>query len=769
MDAVSVRLGHVAPVLFLWPLLYTVAIGSGTFMARHMSWVATMDNNKVKLDDSVQMILWIAATLLALGVFYAVAVPVARWVSSRRPQPGTPVTMGASPPNPRDGRLAAGTVLAELHGRMRPLLALPLLEALTFAAIERDSPKETLFLVALAGIVAGAAAYVWLRPLVARPPRERLALGGAALAVAALWTRLRPPDDPAFYASLTSGLMNLLHRTALQPAERSAFGRSALQLGFLAVLAALTGALAGAAVVGWLRDAARFGAGPLTASLPDDGPPPRRPGRERAAKVAAVLAIGALWAGYAFFFSRLSILNHHGLRTATIDLGYYDNIFYQSAHGRPLGCSFIKMGYHGSAHFDPILVVLSPLYLLYPRAEFLLVLQSVWLGMGVVPVYLLGRGRLQSRASGVALAAMYAVYPALHGANMYEFHSLTLVAPVALWQLYFLEAGHRRAYWALLLPTLLVREDVAILMCFVGGYAVLSRRPGWARLGWVTILVSIIYFAVVKRFFMTSVDVFMSGPNSYSFAYYYDDLIPNHNGVAGMLISLLTNPVFVLKTMLAEAKVVYVLTLFVPLCFLPLVARPGRFMLAWGMIFCLLATRPAVFSTHFQYSCIIIPVAFALVPEALRQVEDGPFARAYGLDGVRFRQALLAGAFVASLLTSWKFGGVIDNGSFHGGFGPPARSLSDKDRETYAWIEREVAKIPRDASVGTTNRAGAYVSNRKAAYFYPEHTDVDWLFLDDSEIRGADQERLAKSVKAGVFELIGKHDRFALYQRKKAD
>jgi len=58
--------------------------------------------------------------------------------------------------------------------------------------------------------------------------------------------------------------------------------------------------------------------------------------------------------------------------------------------------------------------------------------------MGVVPAYLLARGRLDSRLAGVALAAMYAVYPALHGANMYEFHSLTLLSPLVLTLLYFL-------------------------------------------------------------------------------------------------------------------------------------------------------------------------------------------------------------------------------------------------------------------------------------------------------------------------------------------
>jgi uncharacterized membrane protein len=694
------------------------------------------------------MAVWVGSTLAMLCVFYAVAIAVAR----------------------RRSRVAGGAVVAELHRRLRPLLALPVLTALTFNAIERDSPKETFFFIVLCGVIAGASTYAWLEPGAPRPLRGRVIQGVAVVVVAAALILLLPVFD-AFTNTAAERLQTWFSTGEGAPPELRALRASlagkvllacAKIIGLASAVGAVAGAIVGPSVEGWLRPAP-----PPSLPPEGDGPPPRDPRRERAARIAAGVAVAAMWAGYGYWFSRFSITNHHALRTATIDLGYYDNIFYQSAHGRPLGCSFIKMGYHGSAHFDPLLVVLSPLYYLYPRAEFLLVLQSVWCGAGVVPAYLIAKSRLDSRPAGVALAAMYAMYPALHGANMYEFHSLTLIAPVALWMLYFLETGRHRAYWALLLPTLLVREDIAILMCFVGGYAILSRRRGWARLGWITILVSTIYFAVVKRFFMTSTDIFMSGKDSYSFAYYYDELIPNHNSVAGLLVSLLTNPVFSLKMMLVEQKLHYIVGLFVPLCFLPFFARPGRFMLSWGLLFCMLASRMAVFSIHFQYSCIIIPVAFALTPEALRQIEEGPFVRAHGLDGARYRRALLAAAFVMSLLTCWKFGGMVDNTSFHGGFSPPARTLTDKDKETYDWIRSEVAKIPLEDSVGMTNRTGAHAANRRAAFFYPEHSDVDWVFIDETELRGNDLDRHNKAVQSGVFELVSRHDRFSIFKRKK--
>lgn len=659
MDAFSTRTAHVGVRAVLWTLLYAVTLGTGVFVIRHLSWVATMDTNKVPAVDSYWMTAWVGAALLLLLFLHIAVRLVARARARRRGEP---------PP----GGFA---LMDAVHRRLRPLLMLPLLPALTFANVERDSPKETFFLITLSVAVLGWGAYAWFRP----------------------------------------------------------------SQGFEA---------AGSGEEG-------------------DAPPPLHPRRERFARIAVVVALVLLWVGFSGFFSWLSITNHHALNTRTIDLGYYDNIFYQSIHGHPLACSFIKAGYHGSAHFDPILVVLSPLYLLYPRAEMILVLQAVWVGAGVVPAYLIARDKLGSRPASLAFAAMYALYPGLQGATMYEFHSLTLLSPMMLWLLCCLERRWLRAYWILLLPTLMVREDVALMMCFVGAYAILSQRPGYVRLGWGTIFLALMYFALVKRFFMVSADVLNSGTNSYSFAYYYDDLIPNKNGVLGMLVTMTTNPVFVLKTMLSEVKILYLLTLFLPLLFLPFLARPGRLMLAYGLLFCLLASRAAVYSVHFQYSSVFIPFAFTLAPEGLRRVGEGTISRGFGLDAHRLRRALMLSAFCASLLVCWKFGGLLDNATFKGGFVRVTRQLTDKDRELYAWMREQVNKIPIKESVGLTNRTGAHASNRKDAFFYPEHNKVDWIFIDEAELKGADLDKHNKTVApTGEYELVARKDKLVLFKHK---
>lgn len=501
------------------------------------------------------------------------------------------------------------------------------------------------------------------------------------------------------------------------------------------------------------------------------GAAPRRSGRraELAKKALAALWLGALWIGYGLFFSRLSITNHHALNTRTTDLGYYDNIFYQSIHGNPLGCSFIKGGYHGSAHFDPLLVLLSPLYLIYPHAELLLVLQSFWLGLGVVPVYLLAKHEVGSRGIAATLATSWVLYPALHGANMYEFHSLALIAPLVPWLIYFIRIAAWNRFALVYAALLLTREDVALLLSFVAIWLLLSGGRTEKRLGWTMIAINVVWFAIVKAFFMASSALLNTGKGSYGFAYYYEAMIPNKTGAAGLFTSLVTNPVFALKTALDEPKLLFFVTLFLPLLFIPFLARQARVMLFYGLFFCLLASRKAVYSIHFQYSCLIFPIAFCLVPMALRQVREGRVLANLGLDGHRFARAAVGASLVATALVSWKHGAIVDNATFKGGFSRVARSLTEQQKQTHAWVRRQADAIPKQASVAATGKLGPHVSNRKQAFFYPEKQNTDYVFLDETELRGPELERHKKAVLRGELVEVSRHGRMALLKRKPRD
>ena len=491
------------------------------------------------------------------------------------------------------------------------------------------------------------------------------------------------------------------------------------------------------------------------------------PRLERLAGVVALLFVLGLWAFYGYALSDLSLTNHHALNTRTTDLGYYDNIFYQSAHGRPLGCTFIKGENHLSAHFDPILVLLSPLYLLHQGSELLLVLQSVWLGAGVVPVYLLARHKLGGHVPGLVLALSYTLYPALHGTNLYEFHSLTLIVPLVLWALYFFERGSYIGYAVFFVLALACREDVALLMCFVGAYGVFSGERRKVRMGWATIVLSAAYFVLVKRYVMTSADLFNTGhKDAYSFSYYFKDIIPRADqGGTAFIVNVLTNPIYALKVAFDDhKKILFLFLLFLPLAALPLFARRARLMLVYGILFCLLASREAVFTIHFQYAAVLFSVAFAAVPVALAQLRGDARVAALGLAPRRLERGLLAAMVAASLLVSWKFGALVKNDNFRAGFMGLTRELTEAQETQWAWVKEMLPQIPPGASVMTTNRLGAHVSNRKLVWFYRQGTPHDYVFVDEAELKAAIKKWHEKRKGDGELEELGRHRTLALFR-----
>jgi uncharacterized membrane protein len=623
------------------------------------------------------------------------------------------------------------------------------------------------------GVAVGAALFAWTHPGWSSaleqnrvPERESLGLlawtaGGlaivAAIYIAAIVRAPRP--RAAAITEVLSVCRNRLRFTLALPivAALAQRGIESERPGTPLTLAALAALAVGATVYGW---------SPLASPAAD------APVKESAAlarfhaitRAAAAPALAALTAAFIVVFGRMTLINFAALHPHTIDLGLYDNILWHTVHGDWLGCSFLKGGHHNSAHFDPILIAIAPLYALRPSSDTLLILQVVWVSSAMLPTYLMARDKLDSPLYGLGFAAIYAAHPAVHGATLYEFHSLTLVGPLLIWLVYFLERGSYRAYALLLVPVLLCREDVALLLCFVGLYAILRGGRESVRAGWMTALLGLVYFVVVKRFFMDSHELLNSGPGSYGFAYYYADLIPNGNGSTGLAVSLLTNPGFVLRSILVMAKLEYAAALLLPLALLPLAARPARVMMIYGAIFCLLASKPAVYSIAFQYSIVVLPLAFAAAVIALEQVPRWRVVVAYRLDAARIRGGLFAFALTASALISWKLGALDPAHVFYAGFTPIARELDQEGRDQYAWVRTEAAAIPPGASVAVTQRLGPFVSNRRDAYDYPSTKPSDYLFIDEGDTTMLDTIMRGQRVARGELEVVSRHQELVLYR-----
>src|SRR5260370_41378517 len=109
-----------------------------------------------------------------------------------------------------------------------------------------------------------------------------------------------------------------------------------------------------------------------------------------------------LVAGLAFtyfvLYSVLSVLRHVTYHSFGPDLGIFDQVFWNTTRGRFLEStmSLVQAQPHSylADHFSPVYLLLMPPYLLIPRPETLLVIQTLFLALGVWPLYLLTRLKL---------------------------------------------------------------------------------------------------------------------------------------------------------------------------------------------------------------------------------------------------------------------------------------------------------------------------------------------------------------------------------------
>jgi uncharacterized membrane protein len=343
----------------------------------------------------------------------------------------------------------------------------------------------------------------------------------------------------------------------------------------------------------------------------------------------------------------------------------------------------------------------------------------------------------------------------MHGANFSEIQWVPMASCFVLAVIWAADA--RR--WVLCAIAFgfaaLLREDIAIGLAVVGAFLLVSgHRP---RAGLIMAVVATAWF-VFLRFYL------MEKAGDWWFPKMYKGLwAPGESGFGSVIKTLLTNPLFVLSTIIEDRKVYYVMHLLVPLAFLP--ARRWYLWLAFlpGAVVTLLATDykpPTMFS--FQYVMFWTPYLFPAAVVALRSIgkrgEHGP---------LRCRAAV-AGMALASLVLTFNYGAFpARDGSLKGGYSMVSFTMSAAERQRYQELRELIRMIPPDASVSATERVGAHVGSRQ--YFYAMRNGphrAEYVLASERELKLArTRPELKAAVQSGEYGVLRRIGDFALLQR----
>jgi uncharacterized membrane protein len=437
-----------------------------------------------------------------------------------------------------------------------------------------------------------------------------------------------------------------------------------------------------ASVVAWFRDAASQ----VPARVKKHGP------------LGIVILAATLYAAFFIFYT---LRWHYKLRTGNYDLSINNNLMYGGLHGRFLESPVVfpkdppkYLANH--AKFGAYLFL--PIYAIVPRAETLLVIQSVFIGFGALPFFAFVRRHLPEWIA-VVLALSYLAYYPLHGASFSEFQALPVAAFFVFTAVWAADVKRYRILAATIAIALLMREDVAIGIAVFGAFLLLTGyRP---VPGLVIACVAASYFFFL-RFYV------MEQAGSWWFPNMYKDLwADGEKGFRSVVKTLATNPLFVLSKIIVEKKILYLLHLLVPLVFLPLRRWYLWVALLPGAFLTLLVTNydpPVTFSFHYVMHWA--PYLFLGAALALAAIRKGP-------DGILKSHAAVAALVASTIVMSFNYGAFPRReGSFKAGFNRIEFTLSDAERARFAEFMELVKDVPPDAPLAATEKVGPHLSSR---------------------------------------------------------
>ena len=178
---------------------------------------------------------------------------------------------------------------------------------------------------------------------------------------------------------------------------------------------------------------------------------------------------------YIVVFSSLTIMKNYTFGTYAWDLGIFNQALWTTLHnGRffyyTCELLIIPSGSFFGIHFSPILFAILPFYAISPSIETLLIMQSVILALGVLPLYKLAKHVLQYRLAGLVFSLAYLLYPALQGVNWFDFHIQSFLPLFFFSAIYFIERKNFKTYFLFTILALMVEEHAAMIVFFIGSF-----------------------------------------------------------------------------------------------------------------------------------------------------------------------------------------------------------------------------------------------------------------------------------------------------------
>lgn len=487
---------------------------------------------------------------------------------------------------------------------------------------------------------------------------------------------------------------------------------------------------------------------------------------------------------FSLYFIYYLMAKQDALMTNAEDLGIMDQALWNTLHGQMLHqtiCNSISdtncFGPEGvsrfALHFEPLLLPISLLYLLWPNPKTLQVLQVLVVASGAFPAFWLARLRLRNEWIGVLFALLYLLYPAQQNALIFDFHAVTLTAALLLFTLYFLYARKTVLLFIFALLSMACKEEIPLMIALVGLWSLLLQRR--LRTGAALFLLAtawiVMSLLVMHLFSPTGSPLLLS-------RYAYLGSNPMQ-----MAQTLVLHPLFILKQHVIEHRhLSYLNMLLAPSGYLPLLAPWALILALPALALNLLSADAGMYSGQFQYNAELVPILIFSTIEAIvviKWVVQRFMAQVYIPVGKSHLQKTLRRSGYVSLLLFavliYALCSVVDADFGQSGM-PFAQGFRWPHVTAHSTLGLHfIDSIPPTASVSAQTRLVPHLSQRVIVYLFPYgDTVAQYILLDVTGDKypfattQAYNREVKKVLLSGQYGIVTAQDGYLLLKRDRS-
>lgn len=447
--------------------------------------------------------------------------------------------------------------------------------------------------------------------------------------------------------------------------------------------------------------------------------------KARFKKYSPLVILGILIGGYIVIMSITTITRHLSFNSGAFDLGIFDQVIWNTLHGSPLYSSILGNRHFFGEHFSPILLLISPLYLIYEHPITLLIFQTIALASGAIPLYLLAKKKLENSSLALLFSLMYLCYQPMRNVNLFDFHEIAIVTPLFLFAFFYLDQRKYAMFGLFLMLAVLCKEEVTTIVFIFGIYVAHIQKQ--KKLGYSLACIGILLFIVEIGFIIPH---YRQG--AFGFVDRYTYLGQN---IPQIFYTLLLRPIYVLKHTLTSKKIMYIIDTFEPLGFLSILSPSHLLLTLPTLLQNLLSDYKPQYTIGYQYTAPLTPFVFISAIHGLKNLYTNGRIQKYlkiEMRKVHIRYVIFVGLLLCMLFL---------------GKSPIYNLRQYRITDHTGTIQKLMQVIPKMAVVSAQELFVPHLSHRKYIYIFPTIHDAEYIFLDTSTVTwGMSKEEYCQTV-----------------------